>query len=125
MAKILVVEDDTFLCSLLAQNLKVAGFDVATASDGNKAIEVVHSFHPDVILLDLIMPIKDGYGVLEDIHAEGGAVSKIPIIVLSNLSNDKDVARARKYHITDFLVKANTTPQEITHRMKTLLNSPS
>lgn len=118
MAKILVAEDDTFLSSLLVQDLKVQGFDTVVAFDGNEALEKIRSQHPDVILLDLLMPNKDGFSVLEELH---NANSKTPTLILSNLSKDSDVSRAKSFGAVDFMVKANTTPHDIAEHIKKML----
>ncbi len=122
MKKVLIAEDDSFLSSLLIQDLKVIGFDLMTAFDGNEALERIHSWHPDMILLDLVMPNKDGFAVMEELHKDTGEASKIPILVLSNLSKESDVAKAKQYGAVDFMVKANTTPHDIAERIKKILS---
>ena len=120
MLKILVAEDDTFLSSLIVHNFHTAGYDVMGAFDGNDAIDRIKSWKPDFVVLDIMMPIKDGYGVLEDMKKDP-IYANIPVMVLSNLGEASDIEHAKKYGIVDYLIKANSNPQEIVAKVKALL----
>ena len=104
--KILIIEDEILLSDLLKMNLKEAGFEVETAYDGKEGLEKAKSFLPDLILLDLIMPVLDGYQVLQEIQKDP-VLEKIPVIVLSNLGQEEEIARAKRLGAKDFVVKAN------------------
>lgn len=121
MARILIGEDDTFLSSLLLTGLQKEGHEVESAIDGAQTIEKTQSWHPDLILLDLLMPNVDGYAVLNTLRANKDTM-RIPVIILTNLASEGDRARAEKYSITDYLVKANTTPKELSAKIKKLLS---
>ena len=120
MVKILVAEDDTFLSSLIVNDFHNAGYDVMGAFDGNEAMEKIKSWHPDFIVLDIMMPIKDGYGVLEDLKNDS-ACSQIPVMVLSNLGEAGDIERVKKFGVVDYMVKANTTPKSVVEKVRSLL----
>ncbi|HSW48179.1 MAG TPA: response regulator [Candidatus Saccharimonadales bacterium] len=91
--KILLVEDDKFFREFYAQKLREKGMEVFQAGNGEEGLKLAGENIPDIILLDLIMPIKDGFGVLEDI-AKQEQTKNIPILVFSTLGQEKDIAKA-------------------------------
>lgn len=118
--KILIIEDDKFLRELISQKLIKEGYDIVEAIDGEKGIEAVKSEKPDLVLLDLILPAIDGFGVLAKVK-EDAALSQIPIIILSNLGQKDDIEKGLKLGATDYLIKAHFTPNEIIEKIKTVL----
>ena len=118
--KILIVEDDSFLQGLAAGKLSKEGFQVLTASNGEDAVKIADSEHPDFILLDLVLPTMDGFSVLEKIRSNA-SLAKTPVIVFSNLSEDADIAKARELGATDFMIKSNFTLDELALKIKTIL----
>jgi CheY-like chemotaxis protein len=120
MAKILVAEDDTFLSSLLVRALQVEGLDGQAAYDGVQAIEKAKAWLPDIMLLDILMPNKDGFDVLTALRSEP-STAQMRIIVLSNLGQPEDIDRAKTFGVTEYMVKANTTPHEVAAKIKNLL----
>lgn len=107
--KILVVEDETILAEAYLMVLKKEGFDVKSAYDGENALQVVKSFSPDLILLDLLMPRKDGIGFLREYQAPKKH-PKVKIIVFSNLDMQKETQEAYKLGAHKYLLKAWATP---------------
>lgn len=103
--RILIVEDEEFLVLALQDNLEADGYKVDIAADGSAAIESMREHHPDLVLLDLLLPKQNGFFVLEEVskHPE---LSQIPIIVLSNLGNDSDIKRALSLGAVDYFVKS-------------------
>ncbi len=124
MAKILVAEDDSLLSSMVVRRLQADGYDTEAAYDGAQTLEKIKGWKPDLLLLDILMPGKNGYDVLEVMRAEGTHVS-MHVVVLSNLSAKEDVERAKKYGVTDFLVKATTTLDEVAQKIKSVLLASS
>lgn len=120
MKKILIVEDDKFLRELIAQKLLKENYDIAEAVDGERGIEAVKKEKPDLVLLDLILPGIDGFGVLAKIK-EDPELAKIPIIILSNLGQKEDIERGLKLGADDYLIKAHFTPGEIIEKIKGVL----
>ncbi len=104
--KILVAEDDKFLSNAYRVKLTKAGFDVKAAGDGAEALNILQTFIPDLILLDLVMPVKDGFATLEVIKADE-KLKMIPVIVASNLGQKEDCDRALKLGAKDFVIKSD------------------
>ncbi len=112
MAKILIAEDDKFLANAYRVKLTKAGFEVKIAANGEEAVEALKEFEPDIMLLDLVMPKKDGFSVLEDLRNDE-KWKNLPIIVASNLGQQEDVDKAKKLGANDYVVKSNESLQNI------------
>lgn len=118
--KVLIIEDDKFLRDLMSQKLSHEGFSVKEAIDGEEGFKIALEDPPDLILLDLILPRIDGFSVLEKIKKES-KLSHIPTVILSNLGQKEDVARAMSMGAEDFLIKSNFTLGEIVEKIKAIL----
>ena len=118
--KVLLIEDDPFLSSLLANRLKREGFDVLNVKSGNEAVKSLKAFTPDLVLLDLILPGKSGFEVLEEMKSDPQA-PKVPVIIISNLGQDADLARGRELGAVDYVIKARTTIDEMVQKVKDFL----
>ena len=119
-AKILLAEDDKFISKAYHDGLVRAGFEVLAVEDGEQVLPKVKEFMPDIVLLDLIMPIKNGFEVLEDLSKEA-KLAKIPVIVVSNLGQDSDVDKAKSLGAVDYLVKSNYSLKEIIEKIQSHL----
>lgn len=121
MKKVLIIEDDDFLQGLEAKKLTKEGYDVLTASNSVEAFEKIETNRDiNIILLDLLLPDVDGFTILAKIREEN-KIPNVPIIVFSNLAEDKDVAKANKLGINDFMVKSNFTLDELVTKLKSLI----
>jgi CheY-like chemotaxis protein len=120
MRKILIVEDDKFLRELFVRKMFNAGFDVDSAVDADQAFSVLANKKPEIILLDLILPGLDGFGILGKLKADAN-LKDIPVIVISNLGQKEEMDRAMGLGAVDFLIKANYTLDEIINRILTIL----
>ena len=120
MKKILVAEDDKFLVSAYKLKLTKAGFEVEVARDGQEATEKLHEFIPDLILLDLIMPIKDGFAVLAEIKSDD-KWKKIPVIITSNLDQKTDINRGLELGAKDYMVKSDMTLDALISRINSFI----
>lgn len=121
--KVLLVEDDSFLRSICSKKLVREGFTVYEAIDGEMALKEVEKIKPDIILLDIILPAIDGFGVLTEIKKiSDKKIANIPIIMLSNLGQDDDIKKAIELGANDYLVKAHFTIEEIVTKIKKVLN---
>ena len=118
--KILIVEDDSFLQGLASTKLEKEGFTVSGAGNSEDAIKILASDTPHLVLLDLVLPGTDGFGILKGIR-ENETTAGIPVIVFSNLSEDKDIKRAKELGATDYMVKSNFTLDELSERIKEIL----
>jgi len=118
--KIFIVEDDGFLLSMYSTKLELEGYKVFSAQDGEKAVRMIKKTRPDLILLDLILPAKDGFEVLREIKADS-ATAGIPVIVLTNLGQKEDIDRCFRLGAVDYLIKAHFIPSEVINKIKKVL----
>ncbi len=114
---ILVMEDDKFYGNIFQTKLAEEGFDVNVATDGEKGLEEASKRKPDLILLDLIMPIKDGFEVLKSLK-ESATLKDVNIIIISNLGQENDVNKALAMGAVDYMIKANISLQEAVDKVK-------
>lgn len=117
MAKILLVEDDRFLRTLLEKRLRGEQIKVVGASDGEEALQKVVTEYPDLILLDLILPKRSGFSFLAEINKDVN-LKKIPVVVLSNLGQPEDIERAKEYGVKEYFVKANFSLEQLVQKIK-------
>ncbi len=117
---LLVIEDDTFLNSLMVRRLLKEGYNVLSAEDGVQALKILETEIPDLIILDLIMPEMNGLEILKKIKADP-KYNTVSVIILSNLGQEHEIEESKKLGAEDFLVKANFTPKEITDRINAIL----
>ncbi len=118
--KILIVEDDTFLQGLAATKLTKEGYSVAVASNTPDAEKYVTTETPDFVLLDLVLPGTSGFDVLKNFRANP-KLATTPIIIFSNLAEDKDITQAKELGATDFMIKSNFTLDELAEKIKSLI----
>ena len=118
--KVLLVEDDKFLRETLAKKLIANGLDAQAAVDGKNALEMLKTFTPELVLLDLLLPDIDGFAVLSEMKKDP-KFTPVPVIVLSNLYNPDDIQKAKGLGAKDFIVKSNFTLNEIVNRAKSTL----
>lgn len=118
--KILIIEDDSFLQGLASTKLEKEGFAVRGAANGEEGLKLLTAEAPDLVLCDLIMPGTDGFAVLEAAQ-KNPTTAKIPIIVFSNLSEDKDIKRAKELGAAEYMVKSNFTLDELADKIKSIL----
>lgn len=121
---ILVVEDDPVLKNLLGHTF-AGKYQTLYASDGNEALALFESNKPALVLLDLMLPTMDGFAVLEHIRSRTDALKSTPIIIVSNLGQQKDIEKAKALGANDYLVKAEVPIEEIVQKIEGLLNAPT
>lgn len=114
---ILVVEDDKFISKAFKDSLTRAGFVVKNAYDGEEALKMIYSDQPDIILLDLLMPKKDGFAVLGKIRNDE-KIKNIPVIIVTNVEDKESIKRANELKADEYLLKANITTEEVTAKIK-------
>lgn len=120
--KILVVEDDSFLAGMYITKLGLEGFSVDLAGDGREGLKKAREWKPDLVLLDIVLPIMDGFSMLEQMKAD--AIMKgIPVILLTNLGQKSDVERGLSLGASDYLIKAHFMPSEVIDKVKQLLRA--
>ncbi len=115
--KILLVEDDSALASVYISRLQLEGFDVKHVANGEEALSTAVSYHPDLILLDAMMPKISGFDVL-DILRNTPATANMRVIMLTALSQTKDKERAESLGVDDYLVKSQVVIGDVVARIK-------
>ncbi|MDE2103593.1 MAG: response regulator [Patescibacteria group bacterium] len=114
------MEDDPFLSQLLGTRLQRAGLEVDKATDGEEAVSYLKNNKPDLVLLDLILPKKSGFQVLEEMRADP-LVKDAPVIIISNLSQDSDVTKGKELGAVEYYVKARTSIDDLVSRVVSML----
>lgn len=119
-AKILLVEDDTFISGMYQTKLSMLGYSVRVASDGEAGWAELQKEKPDLVLLDIVLPKKDGFEILGDIRANAGMKS-LPVILLTNLGQKPDVQKGLELGADDYIIKAHFTPTEVVEKIEKML----
>lgn len=123
MAKKLVciVDDDADIREIYQRKFKREEFDVVLAEDGEKGLAVIRDRKPDIILLDIQMPAMDGFDVMEALR-EDPELSKIPVVVLSNVDDERTFKRIGAFETRFYLIKSLTTPQKAVDIVREVLH---
>lgn len=119
---ILYVENGRFVSRTYTQGLEEAGFHVITASDGVEAVEKMRTEPPDIVLLELLLPKKSGFEVIEDMRIDS-LLQHIPVVILTNLDHDSDREKAKELNVSDYLVKPSVTIDSVIESVKRALGS--
>jgi DNA-binding response OmpR family regulator len=122
MTKILVAEDDPMTLQLINFKLKQSGFAVALAKDGEAALSLVRSEKPDLVILDGMMPLLDGFEVLHRMK-ESPEMKQIPVIMLTARTQDADMQRGLDLGAADYVIKP-FSPTELLNRVRKVLGFP-
>lgn len=118
---VLVVEDDPILKNLLGHTF-AGKYQTLYASSGKEGLSFFEQYKPAIVLLDLMLPGEiDGFGVLEQIRKRTDDLQKTPVIVVSNLGQQKDIDRAKGLGANDYLVKAEVSIEEIVAKIQSVL----
>lgn len=117
--KILLVEDEKLISKVLSLKLQHSGYLVKIAINGQQAIDFMKQEKFDLVLLDIIMPVKNGFDVLKELQQLG---DKTKVIMTTNLSQDEDKINAKALGAIDYYVKSNTSLAEIVEQVKKILN---
>lgn len=119
--KVLLVEDDLFLGKLSKKKFELAGFSVSFLKDGVDVLKQAKSEKPAVIVLDLVMPNKDGFEALADLKADE-ETKNIPVVVVSALSSDDDKDKVKKLGGKKYFVKSDVQINEIIDYLDSLVS---
>jgi DNA-binding response OmpR family regulator len=117
--RILVVEDEAALAKVLKMRLEIEGFEVRTAGDGAEGMEMIAAERPDLVVVDLMMPVMDGYGMTKAIKTDP-ALASIPVLVLSALKQEREMERLKKLGADAFQPKPYDS-RELTAKIRELL----
>lgn len=116
--KILIIEDEIVLRNVLQTKLSQEGFEIFIAGNGKEGLKIALHKHPDLILLDIAMPVMDGITMLKKIKTESEWGGNAKIILLTNLSDSEKVAEALLYGFQSYLVKVDWTANDVVKKVK-------
>lgn len=123
--KILLIEDDVFLSSLLKNRLKKEGLETIHAKDGEEAIKILSETKPGLILLDIMLPKKSGFEVMEEIRSDPQLqIQDVPIVIISNLGQPEDIDKGKQLGAADYFIKAKTSIDDLIDKVKGFLSYP-
>lgn len=114
---ILIVEDEASILRLLADQSREAGFAVLTAADGMEGLNTALTAHPDIILLDILMPKMDGLTMLKKLRADPYGKT-VPVIILTNMSYTDSISRALEGGVYDYLMKSDWSLEAVLNKVK-------
>lgn len=118
--KILIIEDEVAIADAMKIGLNESGYDARTAYDGEDGLSQAKTFVPDLILLDLMLPKKDGMTVLKDLRADG-LTENIPVMILSQLSDTAKISEGVALGVVGYLVKVDYSLSEVIAKVKGVL----
>jgi len=118
--KIMIIEDDHFLSSLMKARLEKEGLTVIQAFDGEEAMQILKTELPSLIILDLIMPKVTGFEVLQMISITP-QLDQVPVIIVSNLAQDSDIEKARQLGAKEYFIKVKVSIDDLIGKVKTLV----
>lgn len=124
MSKVLLIDDDPKIIETYKLEFKLSNFDVLEAADGEEGLDKAKTEKPDVILLDLYMPRKDGIVTLTELKKDP-QTKTIPVVILTNFATDTNIEKAFALGAVDFVPKYRFTPQETVAKAKEALKTAS
>ncbi len=120
MTKIAIVEDDAVISQMYRMKFESDGFDVQVADNGRLGVEMVQSFAPDLVLMDIQMPEMTGDEAVRQIRSQPWGAN-VPIIILTNLGVEESPKELRNLNIHSYIVKAELTPSQVVEHAKEAL----
>ena len=120
MTKVLIVEDDLILIEMYQRKFETEGFEVVTAYNGEEGLEKMKSVHPDIVVLDIMMPKLNGLQMLHMAKADD-AIKNIPVLVLTNVFSDTDAQMFADAGVAGYLVKSDSTPDQAIEKVKNII----
>ena len=120
--KVCIVEDEIMIQQMYKDKFQQEGFLVITASDGKEGFRLIKNEEPDIILADIMMPNQDGIGLMKELKKEP-SLSKIPVIVLTNLDNSETAEKTADFNVDFYLVKSQHSPSDVVNIVKEVLDS--
>lgn len=118
--KILIIEDDTSLYNLYKIELELKGYQVINVSDGNLGFEAIKNEQPDLVLLDLMLPGKNGLQILEESKQQDDTKA-VRVIMLTNFGNEDNISKALELGAEDYIMKYNIVPSELSDKVSSIL----
>ncbi|MDD4990345.1 MAG: response regulator [Candidatus Pacebacteria bacterium] len=115
--KILIIEDEEIISDLLAKKLSQIGYEVKVAFNGQEGLEMLYKEKPDLVLIDIVMPKKDGFETIAEMKGDE-TLKGIPVIIISNSGQPVELDKAREMGVQDWLIKTDFDPQEVLVKVK-------
>ena len=116
---ILIVEDDMALANLYKTEVELGGYSTVHISDGMKAVGAIKENSPDLILLDIMLPGRNGLEILQDIRDDEG-IAEAKVIMLTNFGSEENVSTALELGALDYIMKYKITPEEMMSKIATI-----
>lgn len=120
--KIMIIEDDSHLLQNYVTELELLKYTVVTVMDGGKALSAVLKEKPDLVLLDIMLPNKNGIDILEEIRNED-KLKDLPVVMLTNYGDEENIRRSLELGALDYLKKYNVTPSDVGQRLEKYIKS--
>lgn len=117
MKKILIIEDEPLILKVYATFLEKKGFEIFTAKNGKEGLKTALEKKPDILLLDILMPVMDGMSMLIELRKDSWG-KNANVLVLTNLSVSEDQKFVEEYHALGFLIKADNTLEQVFETIK-------
>lgn len=121
MTKIAIIEDDPVIRQMYLMKFEADGFEVKTAENGQEGVALVEKFSPDIVLLDVSMPVMTGDEALTEIRAHDWGKT-VPVMILTNLGKEEAPKSLVRLGIHSYIVKADLTPRQVVDRVKKALH---
>lgn len=118
---LLVIEDDPLLAETMRNKFVSVGFSVKIAGDGDAAMKALRTQIPQVVLLDILLPKKNGFDILAEMKIDP-VWKQIPVVIASNLESDKDIDRGYALGAGDYIVKSNLSLNDLVQKVTFLMN---
>jgi two-component system, response regulator len=122
--KVAIIEDDMAIVQMYRTKFESEGYEVATAPDGITGLQLIETFQPDIILLDLMMPNMNGLDMLGRLRNQPSG-KNAKVVVLTNMGDTETATKVFKMAADDYIVKAELTPKQVAERVKALLAKES
>lgn len=119
-SKVAIIEDDPAIIQMYKLKFETEGYEVMTAGDGVEGLELIESFEPNAVLLDLMMPNMNGMEMLSKLRSMAGG-RDVKVIVLTNMGDTETATKVYKMAADDYIVKAEMTPLQVVERVSKLL----
>lgn len=121
--KILIVEDEKLLTKILEMKLGHEGYEIVNAKDGEEGLNLMRQTKPDLVLLDIILPKKNGLEVMQEMRKDS-ELKDMPVIVISNSGQPVELDKAKQLGALDWIIKTEFDPNEVVEKVKKFLGSP-
>lgn len=124
MRKVLIIEDDSILAMAYNKKLTKSGFEAINAYDGEEGIKLLKEHHPDLVILDIMMPKKDGYEVLDEMKNDD-RLKNTPVIIATNLSSGEELENAIELGVGEYYLKTNVSIDDLVNRIGEMIGDTS